>query len=187
LDKIVLKALRKNPIERYRSAADLSEDISNFLEKRPVLARLFDAAESAVGEKPAANSVAILPFKLLGSALGEDTGDAYLQVGLADALISRLSGVKRLLVRPTSSILRFQDAHDLFAAGRELEVAFVVEGTLRTTGGRISVSIRLLSVDGNSAVWSGQFDEPFTDVLELEDSNWKIRSPGGSPNRFYRD
>jgi eukaryotic-like serine/threonine-protein kinase len=179
LDKIVLKALRKNPAERYQSAADLSGDLTNFLENRPVKAEIFNSTESReADEKTAENSIAILPFKLLGSSSAaasgrdEDTGgagDDYLRVGLADALISRLSGVRRLLVRPTSSILRFQDAADIFAAGRELRVAFVVEGTIRSAGERVRVSVRLLSVKNSSTVWSGNFDEPFTDVLEIED------------------
>ena len=54
-------------------------------------------------------SIAVLPFRIL-SPPGENTGDEYLGVGLTDALITRLSNVQRLVVRPTSSVLRYHGA-----------------------------------------------------------------------------
>ncbi len=185
LDKIILKSLRKNPSERYQSAAELSEDISNYLEKRPVRAQAFDAPENAAASSSAAaaaaiedkdavkNSIAILPFKLLRAAdraAGEDTGDEYLSIGLADALGSRLSGVKRLVVRPTSSILRYSAADaDPFAAGRELNVEFIVDGSIRRVDDRVRVTVQLLSIRETAARWAQSFDEKMTDVLEIED------------------
>ena len=174
LDKIVLKALRKNASERYQTAAELSEDITNYLEKRPVKAQSFDAAETVpvvVESEPATkNSIAILPFKLLGTMPTEDTGDEYLSVGLADALGSRLSGVKRLTVRPTSSILRYANHSDAFQAGRELKVEFIVDGSIRRSGERVRVTVQLLSIRENATRWAEIFDEKMTDVLEIEDS-----------------
>ena len=54
-------------------------------------------------------SIAVLPFRIL-SPPGENTGDEYLGIGLTDALITRLSNVQRLVVRPTSSVLRYHGA-----------------------------------------------------------------------------
>ncbi|MDT7602253.1 MAG: eukaryotic-like serine/threonine-protein kinase, partial [Acidobacteriota bacterium] len=127
LDAIVMKALCKEPERRYQSAAELREDILSHLDGRPVSAPLQSPAapptahlahESAPGEI----SLAVLPLKLLdahrGAHRGDDTGDEYLCVGLADALITRLSNVRRLVVRPTSSVVGYQgDGVDPFAAG----------------------------------------------------------------------
>ena len=172
LDKIVLKTLRKSAAERYQSAAELSEDISNYLEKRPVRAQSFDLPVTVVvkAERTAKNSIAILPFKLLGAAQSDETGDEYLSIGLADALGSRLSGVKRLVVRPTSSIMRYAGSTDPFAAGAELDVEFIVEGSIRRIGDRVRVSVQLLSIGENATRWAESFDEKMTDVLEIEDS-----------------
>jgi len=172
LDKIVLKALRKSASERYQTAAELSEDLTSYLEKRPVKAQEFEAAETVPVEiEPATkNSIAILPFKLRGATPTEDTGDEYLSVGLADALVSRLSGVKRLTVRPTSSILRYANHADAFAAGRELNVEFIVDGSIRRAGERVRVTVQLLSIRKNATRWAESFDEKMTDVLEIEDS-----------------
>jgi len=172
LDKIILKALRKNPLERYQTAGEFGEDIDRYLENRPVMAEIF---ASAANEKTSTNdnkhSIAILPFKLLNLGQTEDTGgDEYLSLGLADALVTRLSGMQRLLVRPTSSVMRFGENADAFAAGNELGVEFIVEGNIRRVGERIRVTTQLLDVKGNSTRWADKFDENFTDVLELEDT-----------------
>jgi serine/threonine protein kinase/Tfp pilus assembly protein PilF len=172
LDKIVLKALRKNPAERYQTADSFGEDIDRLLENRAVAAETFRPLENLkVADAENRHSIAILPFKLLNLKNSEDTGgDEYLSLGLADALVTRLSGMQRLLVRPTSSVMRFGEDADAFAAGNELGVEFIVEGNIRRVGERIRVTTQLLDVKGNSTRWADKFDENFTDVLELEDT-----------------
>ncbi|HEY0428024.1 MAG TPA: protein kinase [Pyrinomonadaceae bacterium] len=171
LDKIILKTLRKNADERYQTAAALAEDIVNFLENRPVKAEAF-APERKISKqaKIEKDSIAILPFKIFGAKSAGETGDEFLGIGLADALVSRLSGIQRLIVRPTSSVLRFGENTDPFFAGGELGVDYVVEGNIRRFGDTLRVSVQLLSVNENDTLWAGKFDEKFTDVLSLEDS-----------------
>jgi len=174
LDQIVMKAMRKEPQRRYRTAEELREDIARHLEGRPVSAPAYfptqrapkaAAAESHTGEK----TLAVLPLKLLSPADG-DTGESFLGVGLADALITRLSNVRRLAVRPTSAVLRYADWEgDPLGAGQELGVQFVLDGRIRRAGERIRVTVQLLDVREGASVWAGQFDETFTDVLSLED------------------
>jgi TolB-like protein/Tfp pilus assembly protein PilF/tRNA A-37 threonylcarbamoyl transferase component Bud32 len=177
LDRVILKALRKEPGERYQSAADLHADIARVLEKRPVTAESFDSPKknafaSDEPKQPEKNSVAILPFKTLGAPGGTgDLSEEYLGVGLADALVSRLSNVRRLVIRPTSSVLNYaRRTTDSFEAGKDLGVEFVVDGNIRRAGERIRVTVQLLHVEENSARWAQTFDEKFTDVLELEDT-----------------
>jgi len=175
LERIILKALRKKPKERYDSVAALAADIANFLEDRPVKAESFDRVTNIQPAPPATQpekrSVAILPLTYLGAAVSGDSDEAYLGIGLADALILRLSKVARLVVRPTSSVLRFQaNAVDAFQAGAQLGVEFIVEGAVRRIGERVRVSVQLLSMKNRATVWAEKFDEKFTDVLELEDN-----------------
>ncbi|HEX8639243.1 MAG TPA: protein kinase, partial [Pyrinomonadaceae bacterium] len=195
LDKIILKALRKNPAERYASAAELAEDITNYLEELPVNAESFPATgnfrvvvppekntaeiiekniEKDTSKKTSTGggqkSIAVLPLKLFGTPTG--TGDEeFLGIGLADALVTRLSNLRRLVVRPTSSVLPFGEATtNPFEAGRDLDVDYVLDGSIRRAGDRIRVSVQLLNVGENRARWAENFNEKFTDVLELEDS-----------------
>jgi TolB-like protein/Tfp pilus assembly protein PilF/tRNA A-37 threonylcarbamoyl transferase component Bud32 len=170
LDNIVMQALRKEPEWRYQTAADLRDDITRYLEGRPVT-DLPDPPNAAAVLRPDSfeeNSLAVLPMKLLDINQPETNPD-YLGTGLADALITRLSAIRSFAVRPTSSVLRYGGDADPLRAGRELGVAFVLDGRIRRAGERIRVTIQLLDVRDETTAWAGQFDEQFTDVLNLED------------------
>ncbi len=175
IERIVFKALRKDPDERYQSAKELSEDVLRYLEGQPVLAPASYPSKSVFTQilhKTNADeiSVAVLPLKLFGSAHNEDTGDDYLCIGLADALITRLSNVRRFVVRPTSSVLKYGNAEtEPIAAGEELGVNYLVDGNIRRVGTRLRVTIQLLNIQEGAARWAEKFDEEFTDVLTLED------------------
>ncbi len=171
LERIVLKTLRKNPSERYASAAAFIEDIENYLENRPVAAENFaESGEFKKSERDKSadkNSIAILPLTITGAA-GED--EKFLGIGLADALITRLSQVREFILRPTSSVIGYENSRDAVRAGRELNAEYVLEGNLRRVGGRVRVSVQLLRIADNSTRWAETFDEDFTDILEIEDS-----------------
>ncbi len=170
LDNIVMQALRKEPEWRYQTAADLRDDITRYLEGRPIL-DLPDPPNATPILRPDSlteNSLAVLPMKLMDINQPE-TGPDYLGTGLADALITRLSAIRSFAVRPTSSVLRYGADADPLRAGRELGVAFVLDGRIRRAAERIRVTIQLLDVRDETTAWAGQFDEQFTDVLNLED------------------
>ncbi|MDX6269084.1 MAG: eukaryotic-like serine/threonine-protein kinase [Acidobacteriota bacterium] len=178
LDNITLKALRKEPGRRYTSVERLREDIARHLDGRPVSAPFvfpssaktsrLATGDAVTGEK----TLAVLPFKLLNIQRTEETGENYLGIGLADALITRLSNVRRFSVRPTSSVIRYSgtDIGDPFAAGHELGVSYVVDGRIQRAGERIRITVQLLNVYEGATMWAGQFDENYTDVLSLEDA-----------------
>lgn len=111
-------------------------------------------------------SIAVLPFKIL------DGGDAdeYLGIGMTDALITRLSGLKRVSVRPTSAVLKYNRAGvDPAASGRELEVDAVLEGSIRKAGDTVRVTVQLVSVQSGAQLWASKFDEKASDVFTVED------------------
>ncbi|HKP85642.1 MAG TPA: protein kinase [Blastocatellia bacterium] len=177
LERIIMKALRKEPRDRYQTAAELRDDITRYLEGHPVAAPVYIRssirhARDAANTKADELSIAVLPFKLIGPRGGEDTGDEYLGIGLADALITRLSNVRRFVVRPTSSVLAYSggDTGDPMAAGNELGVDYIIDGNIRRAGDTLRVTVQLLEVSEGATRWAGRFDEKFTDVLRLEDS-----------------
>ncbi|MCD9189030.1 MAG: protein kinase [Pyrinomonadaceae bacterium] len=170
LEKIILKALRKNSGERYISAAEFAGDIDNFLEKLPVKAEFFESTAKSVSSVNETRSIAILPLKSMFFGESQSADDQYLSIGLADALVARLTNIRRIVVRPTSSVLRYAEVTaNPFEAGRELGVNYILEGNFRRVGDRIRVTVQLLNVSENSTRWAEKFDENFTDVLELED------------------
>jgi DNA-binding winged helix-turn-helix (wHTH) protein/TolB-like protein/TolA-binding protein len=126
--------------------------------------------KSAIRNPPSAiKSLAVLPFKSLNPQSSPGSNDDYLGVGLADVTITRLSSLNQLIVRPTSSVLRFA-AQDPLQAGQSLKVDAVLDGSLQQVGDRVRVSVRLLRVSDGAPLWAEKFDEPFTDILAVEDA-----------------
>ena len=112
-------------------------------------------------------SLAVLPLKPLAS----NGSDEYLGLGVADALILKLSNFEELNVRPTSSIIKYAGQEfDSRSAGRELGVDAILDGTIQHVGDRVRVTMMLLSIRDGKALWSGKFDERMTDIFALQDS-----------------
>lgn len=112
-------------------------------------------------------AIAVLPFKPLDS----ESNDEQLRLGMADALISRLSNLRQITIRPTSAVLRYSETQPQASyAGRELGVDAVLEGTIQKAGDRLRVRVQLVRVSDGLPLWSETFDERFTDVLAIQDS-----------------
>ena len=112
------------------------------------------------------HTLAVLPFKPLVA----EGRDDLLEVGMADSLIARLSTVPGLVVRSIGSVRRYVGAdQDPLRAARDLDVAWIVDGSLQRRGDQLRVSARLLRAADGGAVWSGSFDEKFTGVFEVQD------------------
>ncbi|MBA4184011.1 MAG: winged helix-turn-helix domain-containing protein [Acidobacteria bacterium] len=112
-------------------------------------------------------TVAVLPFKPL---VLENRNEA-LELGMADALINKISSSEEIVVRPLGSVRRYTNLEqDVLQAGRELGVDSVLEGTIQTWGDRIRVSARLVSTSNGKQLWTETFDEKFTDIFAVQDS-----------------
>jgi TolB-like protein/Flp pilus assembly protein TadD len=112
-------------------------------------------------------SIAVLPLSNLQTS-SATAGDEFLGIGLADALIARLSGISRLVVMPTSSVLGLT-GEDAIEAGRTLRVDYILDGNIRKFGDRVRVSVQLLSIADTATRWAQAFDESEADMLALED------------------
>ena len=169
LDNIIAKAAHEDPQERYASAGQVAEDVRRLLEGQPVGAPAYLAGiEQKTGRSKEEKSIAVLPFRALPS---EDKSDEYLGIGMADALITKLSNIRRIVVRPTNSVLRYaQGDHDLLAAARELDVDYLLDGRVRRAGNRVRITVQLVRGLDVAPLWAAKFDENFTDILNLEDS-----------------
>ena len=111
-------------------------------------------------------SIAVLPFKPLSA----DSSDEYLGLGLTDALITRLGSLNQITVRPTSAVRKYaaQD-RDPAVVGRDLRVESVLDGSIQKVGDRFRLTVQLVRVADGKHLWTDQFDEKFTDILNVED------------------
>lgn len=111
-------------------------------------------------------SLAVLPFKPIGA--GDE--DEYLGLGMADALITKLGNIQKINIRPTSAVRKYDAPNqDPISAGRELGVEAVIEGSVQRVGGRIRVTVQLVTVKDRTPVWAEKFDEQFTDIFAVQD------------------
>lgn len=111
--------------------------------------------------------IAVLPFR----PLGPEAGAAHLGLGMTDAMITKLSNLQHVSVRPTSAIIKYVDKEfDPLQAGRELGVEAVLEGSVQRAGENVRVSVRLLSVADGRALWGESFGRKMTDVFAVQDA-----------------
>jgi DNA-binding winged helix-turn-helix (wHTH) protein/tetratricopeptide (TPR) repeat protein len=114
-----------------------------------------------------APSLGVLPFRCLGGGADKDG----LGMAMADAVITRLAGTGRVLVRPTSAVARYaRRAPDPREAGRELQVAAVLEGHYQLHGDRLRVTVQLVPTEKGSPSWSGRFEGRFADLFAMQDA-----------------
>jgi serine/threonine-protein kinase len=113
-------------------------------------------------------TIAVLPLKILNA----NVGDEYLGLGLADTLITQIGRIPEILARPPSAVQKYAGSQkqDPLAAGRELRVEAVLDGTVQRESDKLLVTARLLRVSDGTLLWSGKFDGQFTKLFEVQDS-----------------
>jgi DNA-binding winged helix-turn-helix (wHTH) protein/TolB-like protein/Flp pilus assembly protein TadD len=112
-------------------------------------------------------SIAVLPFKPLDA----DSGNELLGLGMADAIIIRLSKFQGLPVLPTSTIIKYTGRdNDPLTLGKGLGVDAVLSGTVQRSGDHVRVTVQLISTDSGNTLWSDKFDEKFTGIFAVQDA-----------------
>jgi len=119
---------------------------------------------AATAAQPEIKSLAVLPLKSL------DSGDNVLGVGIADAVIRKISQTGKISVRPTSAVLKYAKGDfDSLSAGRELSADAILEGTVQHAGGRLRVTVNLLRTRDGISIYSDSFDMIAADVFAIQD------------------
>lgn len=111
-------------------------------------------------------SIAVMPFVNLTGDPGKD----YLGDGMADELINTLSTVPGLKVPARTSSFAYKGREtDVRQIARDLGVATVLEGSVRSAGERIRISARLVDANSGFQIWTQAYDRQFADLFKLED------------------
>ncbi|GAB3752735.1 hypothetical protein GCM10028795_22310 [Lysobacter olei] len=121
-------------------------------------------ARAQAGAPPA--SVAILPFTDLSEARDQD----YFCDGLAEEIISGLARVPGLQVASRTSSFRYRDSDtDAREIGRQLNVAAIMEGSVRKAGDRVRVTAQLIDAGNGYHLWSENFDRRLEDIFAIQE------------------
>jgi DNA-binding winged helix-turn-helix (wHTH) protein/TolB-like protein len=112
-------------------------------------------------------TIAVLPFKPLNG----NQSDGALEMGMADALITKLSKLNQIIVRPTNAISEFSEGNiDPVAVGRKLQVEAVLDGKIQRADNKIRITVQLLRVSDGATLWAESFDDSFTNIFAVQDS-----------------
>jgi eukaryotic-like serine/threonine-protein kinase len=110
-------------------------------------------------------SLAVLPF----TNASADPNAEYLSDGLTESLISSLSQLPNLTVRPRSSVFRYKAKdQDVQKIAAELHVAAIVTGRVMQHGDSLNVSAELIDTKNNRSLWSDQYDRKLSDALNVQ-------------------
>lgn len=164
---LIERCLRKDPDQRFQ----LMSDVKNALEQMYFATRsgIMTAASGIYNAQPqtkAGASIAVLPFLNLSS----DKENEYFSDGLAEEIINALTRIDNLRVAARTSAFAFRGAgQDLRHVGDTLNVASVLEGSVRKAGNRVRIIVQLIRVADGDNLWSERFDREMTDVFEIQD------------------
>jgi DNA-binding winged helix-turn-helix (wHTH) protein/TolB-like protein/Tfp pilus assembly protein PilF len=112
-------------------------------------------------------SIAVLPLKPLSA----EARDEYLGPSLADALITRLSGLRQIAVRPSSATLKYeQPDQNPTLIGQQLQVDALLMGGVQKSGERLRLTLQLVRVADGTTLWANTFDESLRDIFIVQDS-----------------
>ncbi len=129
----------------------------------PVLERRSNPLAAAARAQAA--SIAVLPF----TNSSGDAGDDYFSDGLTEELIHRLTRVEglRVLAWPSASKLRGRDDDD--AIRRQLDIDYVIRGSVRRGSGGIRITAQLVDAGTGEFKWSEAYSRPLRDLLDLQE------------------
>ena len=212
VERALTRAMAKVPADRFASAADFADALRTGLSDRSgapprkrsgfrwpiagaaallLLAGVFYLKRgSGPGEPGGPIPLAVLPFRTFGAA-----GDSsVLAIGIPDAIITRLAGVRQMRLRPTSAVLPYagKDA-DPSEIGRALAVRYLLTGTVQAAADRLRVSVQLVRAGDGSPLWGSHYDLARKDLLTLQDSiaervsaSLAVRLSADEHDRLYR-
>ena len=113
-----------------------------------------------------ANSIAVLPFV----NLSEDPANEYFSDGISEEILNVLTQVETFKVVGRTSSFVFKDRNeDLREIGRTLNVAHVLEGSVRKAGARVRITAQLIQTDDGFHLWSESFDRQLDDIFAMQD------------------
>lgn len=123
------------------------------------------ARSSPVKATAAPRTMAVLPFRDISDTSSDSWG-----IGMTDAIISRLTSLQNLAVRPTTSVLKYaKESPEATEAAKALSVDTVLEGTYQRSANVIRVTVQLIDGRSGATKWSQRYDLKSADVLTFED------------------
>jgi TolB-like protein len=124
------------------------------------------AASPSIRHEPPRLSMVVLPF----ANLSRDPAQEHFVDGVTENLTTDLSRIRRAVVIGRNTAFTYKGkAVDLKQIGRELNVRYVIEGSVQSGGNRTRVNVQLIDAETGNHFWAERFDKPLTDLFDMQD------------------
>ena len=145
------------------------------------------AAPLEAAAAPDEKSIAVLPFADMSPKKDQE----YMSDGIAEELLNLLAKAPGLKVIARTSTFAFKgEKVDIAEIARRLNVAHILEGSVRTAGNKIRITAQLIRTADSTHLWSETYDRPLDDIFEVQDDiadaiaqALQIKLSGGIPNQ----
>ena len=156
IQEIINRLLHKEPSSRFQNAGELLQGLRKLL---PAGIGLSNREENQA-------SIAVLPF----SNLSADPEQEYFCDGIAEDIISDLKNINDLRVVARTSAFAFKGKNeDIRRIGRQLNVGYILEGSVRKGGARVRITAQLIEVASGYHIWSEKYDRQLQDIFAIQD------------------
>ena len=159
IDEAVTKALSKEPRERFNTSSEFAKAL--------VWPKVSTPADMAAHKQTTApKSIAVLPF----ADMSAERENGYFTDGMAEEIINALTTIKALRVASRTSSFAFKGTtEDIRQVGKKLDVATVLEGSVRKAGMKLRINAQLVNVADGYQLWSQRYDRDMEDVFAIQD------------------
>jgi len=111
-------------------------------------------------------SIAVLPF----NNLSNDADDEYFADGMTEDILTELSKIQDLMVISRTTIMKYKGTtKTIREIGKELEVANILEGSVRRVGNRVRITGQLINTENDHHLWADKFDRDIEDIFAVQD------------------
>ena len=123
-------------------------------------------AKAAENPRPPRLSIVVLPF----ANIGGDPEQEHFVDGVTESLTTDLSRLRSAVVIARNTAFAYKGKpFDVKAIGRDLNVRYVLEGSVQRSGNRMRVNVQLVDAETGSHLWAERFDKPLTDLFDMQD------------------
>tara|TARA_B100001057_G_scaffold6728_1_gene6121 strand:- start:303 stop:2096 length:1794 start_codon:yes stop_codon:yes gene_type:complete len=152
--------------KKLKNISDAFEVFSICSEKTTNLSIPLQPSETVREIKSQKPIVAILPFKNLNA--NEDS--AFLIDGIFEDILTELSMVRQVSVVSRQSSMNFSESgENLEQFISQFGVNFLIQGSIRSAGSRVRITVSLVDADTQEVLWSKKFDRTLDDIFEVQD------------------
>jgi len=124
------------------------------------------AAAEPESSEQADNSIAVMPF----INMSDDASNEFFSDGITEEVLNLLAKIPELRVTSRSSVFSLKGQNlDIPTVAKQLNVAHILEGSVRKAGNRVRITAQLIEADSDVHMWSETFDRELDDIFAIQD------------------